>query len=145
MTNGHAGRIDIRDLSEVDATSIRALSHLFDHPAVGRASERFAREPSHHLLVAFVDDEPAGFVSGVEITHPDKGTEMFLNELGVDDRRRRQGIGRALVGALAAKARSLGCSGMWVLTDDDNDAALGAYRAGGADEESRHVMLSWTF
>jgi len=137
--------MDVRDLSEADLSSILALSHLFDDPADPSASERFAREPAHHLLVAFVADEPAGFVSGVEVTHPDKGTEMFLNELGVDDRHRRQGIGTALVQALAVKAARLGCSGMWVLTDDDNDAALGTYRAGGADRESRHLMLSWTF
>ncbi len=33
-------------------------------------------------------------VSGVELTHPDKGTEMFLYELGVAERFRGRGIGR---------------------------------------------------
>ena len=46
------------------------------------------------------DDRAVGFVSGVETTHPDKGTEMFLYELGVDDSARRQGVGRGI--ALAA-------------------------------------------
>jgi hypothetical protein len=30
-----------------------------------------------------------------------------------------------------------------VLTDHDNDAALGTYRKGGAVEESPCVMLTW--
>ncbi|HZE00492.1 MAG TPA: GNAT family N-acetyltransferase, partial [Pseudonocardiaceae bacterium] len=56
---------------------------------------------------------------------PDKGTEMFLYELGVDDRFRRRGIGKALVAALAELARESGCYGMWVLTDSDNWAQSG--------------------
>jgi hypothetical protein len=32
---------------------------------------------------------------------------------------------------------------MFVLTDDDNEAALATYRATGTREESRHVMLDW--
>jgi ribosomal protein S18 acetylase RimI-like enzyme len=46
-------------------------------------------------------------VTGVEMTHPDKGTEMFLYELGVADEHQGRGIGRALVSALADLARAL--------------------------------------
>jgi ribosomal protein S18 acetylase RimI-like enzyme len=84
-------------------------------------------------------------VTGVETTHPDKGTEMFLYELDVDEGSRGQGIGTGLVRALADLARELGCYGMWVLTDDDNTAALATYTAAGAGEQSRHVMLTWRF
>ena len=72
-----------------------------------------------------------GFVSGVEVTHPDKGTEMFLYELAVDEPFRRRGIGRALVERLAALARDAGCYGMWVITDDDNEAARATYEGTG--------------
>lgn len=137
--------MDVRDLSSADPAVIRSLEHLFDGPAVAEASTRFARDPLHHLLVAFVDDVPVGFVSGVELTHPDKGTEMFLYELAVDDPYRRQGIGTALVRALETKARSLGCYGMWVLTEYENDGAVRTYRAAGSDEESTHVMFGWRF
>lgn len=139
-----AVEMDVRDLSDADPTAITALSHLFDEPANPQASHRFVQERTHHLLAAYIDDAPVGFVSGVEMTHPDKGTEMFLYELGVDDAARRQGIGTALVRALATKARDLGCQGMWVLTDEDNEAALRTYRAAGGGDASAHVMLSWT-
>jgi ribosomal protein S18 acetylase RimI-like enzyme len=82
-------------------------------------------------------------VTGVELTHPDKGTELFLYELGVDEGYRRRGIGRALVSALADLAVERGCYGMWVLTDADNEAALGTYRGAGGSQESPNVMLSW--
>jgi ribosomal protein S18 acetylase RimI-like enzyme len=63
------------------------------------------------------------------MTHPDKGTEMFLYELGVDENARNRGVGTALVAALADRARRAACYGMWVLTDQDNDAAIRAYKA----------------
>jgi ribosomal protein S18 acetylase RimI-like enzyme len=86
---------------------------------------------------------PVGFVSGVELTHPDKGVEMFLYELAVDEGFRERGIGKALVTALRDLARRRGCYDMWVLTDQDNEAALKTYRTTGADESSEHVMLTW--
>lgn len=58
---------------------------LFDGPARVDAAEHFLASPDHHLLIAYEDRRPVGFVSGVEVTHPDKGTEMFLYELAVDD------------------------------------------------------------
>lgn len=82
-------------------------------------------------------------MSGVELTHPDKGTEMFLYELAVDEDHRRRGVGTALCTALRDLATARGCYDMWVLTDDDNEAALGTYRGSGATESSSHVMLTW--
>jgi ribosomal-protein-alanine N-acetyltransferase len=84
-----------------------------------------------------------GFVSGVEVTHPDKGTEMFLYELAVDPARHRGGIGRALVTALAELARERGLYGMWVLTDRANAAATATYRSAGATADEDCVMLTW--
>jgi ribosomal protein S18 acetylase RimI-like enzyme len=84
-------------------------------------------------------------VSGVELTHPDKGTEMFLYELGVAEPFRGRGIGRRLVAALADLAREAGCYGMWVLTDDENAAAVATYRSAGATLDPAQRMLSWTF
>jgi ribosomal protein S18 acetylase RimI-like enzyme len=137
--------VDIRDLSNGPADAIAAVEGVFDGPVRAAAAGRFAREPGHHLFVAFEGDVAAGFVTGVEMTHPDKGTEMFLYELGVDEAFRRRGIGSALVAALAERARAGGCSGMWVLTDADNTGALRTYRTAGAGEGEPAVMLSWTF
>jgi ribosomal protein S18 acetylase RimI-like enzyme len=86
-----------------------------------------------------------GFVSGVETTHPDKGTEMFLYELAVAEPSRRRGIGRALVDRLAALAKETGCYGMWVVTDHDNAAARATYEGAGAVTETGQVVEVWTF
>ena len=80
------------------------------------------------------------------MTHPDKGTEMFLYELAVDPAARNRGVGRALVRELADLARERRCYGMWVLTDDGNPAALRAYAAaGGMREHPDSVLVNWSF
>jgi ribosomal protein S18 acetylase RimI-like enzyme len=133
----------IRAMQPGDGPAIVAAGHLFDSPPDLATAEGFLETPGHHLLMAFEADVAAGFVSGVELTHPDKGTEMFLYELAVDEPYRRRGIGTALVNELLAIARTHNCYDMWVLTDHDNDAALATYRTTGTSEESSHVMLTW--
>ena len=136
--------VDIRRLGPGDAAAVLAAGRLFDAEPQPGATERFLAEPTHHLLVAYDDDnEPVGFVSGVETTHPDKGTEMFLYELSVADTHRRQGIGTALVDALEALAREQDCYGMWVLVDDDNVPARATYASAGGSDTSRPHMVDW--
>ncbi|MFG3053411.1 GNAT family N-acetyltransferase [Kitasatospora sp. NPDC048239] len=135
--------MEIRRITRVEA--VKDAGHLFDSLPRPGATERFLADERHHLLIAYVDGVPAGMVTGVEMTHPDKGTEMFLYELGVDESFRGGGVGRALTSALADLARERDCYGMWVITDEDNAAALATYgRAGGAPEDGQ-VVLVWTF
>lgn len=131
---------------------VMAAGGLFDEPAREEWAERFLASPGHHLLVAYEPGQgggvPVGMVTGVEMTHPDKGTEMFLYELGVAGASQRRGIGRALVEALAALARERGCYGMWVLTENGNAAARATYRAAGGrieGDDGAVVVPTWTF
>jgi ribosomal protein S18 acetylase RimI-like enzyme len=135
--------VELRWLRPGDLDDVVAAQHLFDGPVVPEPARRFLDEPTSHLCVAYEEGRAAGFVSGVELTHPDKGTEMFLYELGVDEAFRRRGIATALVRALAERGRERGCHGMWVLTDRFNEAALAAYRRAGGGEDGDQVMLSW--
>ncbi|MET9607913.1 GNAT family N-acetyltransferase [Streptomyces sp. NPDC006512] len=133
--------MDIRPATT--AAELRAAEGLFDGPAREEWSEDFLRSPGHLMLIAYVDGVPAGMVSGVEMTHPDKGTEMCLYELSVDEGYRRSGIGRALTEALAAEARRRGCYGMWVGVDTDNEPALATYAAAGSEDEGTFTMRGW--
>ena len=119
-----------------------AAGHLFDAPPVPEATARFLAQDHSHLLIAYVGDQPAGFVSGVETTHPDKGTEMFLYELGVDAAFLRRGIGTALVEALKALAVARACYAMWTGTAAGDTAAQATYKkAGGAIDDG--AFVSW--
>ena len=128
----------------VDAAAVHLAADLFDSPPLAAATEKFLTRPDHHLLFAYTDRERAvGMISGVEMTHPDKGTEMFIYELGVAPAARLQGIGKRLVAELAVIARRNGCYGMWVGTEVDNDAALATYRRAGATDETSFTLLNW--
>jgi ribosomal protein S18 acetylase RimI-like enzyme len=130
----------------VDAEAVTAGAPLFDGPPTTSATARFLDSPDHHLLFAYDEDgEVVGMISGVETTHPDKGTEMFLYELAVAEPARRWGVATALVHALADLARANGCYGMWVGTEPDNVAALATYRRTGANREEPFISLTWDF
>ncbi|MBT2481537.1 GNAT family N-acetyltransferase [Streptomyces sp. ISL-94] len=133
--------MDIR--RAVAPAEIAAAEGLFDGPVREEWSARFLADPGHLMLIAYVDGVPAGMVTGVEMTHPDKGTEMCLYELSVDEGYRRRGIGRALALALAFEAEARGCYGMWVGADTDNEAALATYASAGARDEGLFAMRGW--
>ena len=126
-----------------DEERVHAASHLFDGPARTEETARTLREPTHHVLIAYEGDEAVGFVSGIEVTHPDKRTEMMLYELAVDESHRRRGIGRALVRSLADLAAEQGCPSMFVLTEKSNAAAIATYGFGDPVREDDFVMFTW--
>jgi ribosomal protein S18 acetylase RimI-like enzyme len=133
-------------LARGDEAIVAGAPDLFDAPPSADWTARFLQSEGHHLLMALDDDgSAAGFVTGVETTHPDKGTEMFLYELSVHADQRRRGIGKALVEALATLARERGCYGMWVGTEPDNEAALATYVAAGGGPPEPFMTLAWTF
>jgi aminoglycoside 3-N-acetyltransferase I len=128
----------------LDAADVHRAADLFDSPPLPEPTERFLADPGHHLLFAYDGTGRAiGMISGIETTHPDKGTEMFIYELGVVPAARLQGVATQLVRALADLARSRGCYGMWVGTEPDNAAAQATYRRAGANEEAPFLLLSW--
>jgi [ribosomal protein S18]-alanine N-acetyltransferase len=123
---------------------VRAAERLFDHAVDVDAARRFLQDEANRLVIAYVDGEPAGFVTGTELTHPDHPSpELFLNELAVDPAFRGRGIGKQLVARLWEVAQSRGCRGMWVLTDESNVAATSVYAGAGGSRRGHPLMFQW--
>jgi [ribosomal protein S18]-alanine N-acetyltransferase len=136
--------IELWQATRGEEDRVKAAEHLFDDPVSMQATARFLQHDGNHLVIAYVDGEPAGFVSGTEIVHPDQPQpELFLNELGVDPSYRGRGVARALVENLWQIARNGDCRGMWVLTDDENEAACKTYAAAGGSRVGAEVMFQW--
>jgi len=84
--------VEVEALGPGDAQKAADAAHLFDHPLDVAALDAFLADPRHHLLIASVAGRPAGFVTAIELLHPDKPRpEMLLYyELGVDQPFRRR-------------------------------------------------------
>ncbi|MEM1064870.1 MAG: GNAT family N-acetyltransferase [Pseudomonadota bacterium] len=131
----------------LDAATARRLegTDIFDNPLRPAELARFIADPSHCLVFAEVANQPVGFASGVIQYHPDKPPELFIKEVGVTAAFRRRGIGRQVVQRLLDEAWAAGCSGAWVITEDDNDAARALYRSVPKliSETSGNVIFDW--
>jgi ribosomal protein S18 acetylase RimI-like enzyme len=140
------GVIEVEELGPGDDEKVARAGRLFDDQVDVAGAAAFLADPRHHLLIASVDGEPAGFVSGIELLHPDKARpEMFIYELGVDEAFRRRGVATALLDRLMEVCRRSGCREMFVLTDEANEAAMRTYRKAGGSREPDSVMFLWSW
>jgi hypothetical protein len=65
--------VELRRLRIGDDAIVLDAAALFDKPPLPAATAAFLAADDHHLILALLDGRPAGFVSGVEMLHPDKG------------------------------------------------------------------------
>jgi ribosomal protein S18 acetylase RimI-like enzyme len=118
---------------------------VFDEPVRPDLAKRFLATPNYRLFVALDGDLVVGMATGFTHFHPDKDEEFFVNELGVDDDYRRQGIGQRLLEALLAEARAMGCSDAWLGTEHVNAPALALYRKIMRGVDSEEPMSVFTY
>ncbi len=105
----------------------RVADDVFDEPVRPDRLAAYLAEPGHIMLVALSGGIVVGQCAGVVHRHPDKVTELYLDEVGVAPAFQRKGIARALVERMFAIGRELGCGEAWVGTEPDNLPARGLY------------------
>jgi aminoglycoside 6'-N-acetyltransferase I len=137
--------VEVRLLTPSDAWIFEHSSpDVFDEPIDARWSAEFLADSRHHLAVALDGALLVGMASAVHYVHPDKPPELWVNEVGVAETHRRQGIAARLLDALFVRGRELGCSGAWVLADESNQVAHALYQsAGGVAAPERAVMFEF--
>lgn len=117
---------------------------VFDNAVDPRLVDEFLNDQRHHLAVAIDQGQVIGFASGVHYVHPDKPSELWINEVGVSPSHQGRGVGKAVVRALLQHGERLGCGQAWVLTDDANTAAMKLYASvGGKAEPVPSVMFTF--
>ena len=105
-------------------------------------TRRFLGNVNHYFYVAEVDGELAGFLLAYKMERCDgERAMMFLYEIEVLSRHRRQGVGRALVEAVKEECERRGFLKMFVLTEESNEPAQRLYLASGGTLEQKGALL----
>lgn len=135
----------IRTATRDDAAAIAALGRElnihqkdpvehFDETAVQR--DGFGDDPHFEGLIAEQDGDPVGYALfhiAYETGQAARG--LYMIDLYVKETAQRQGIGRALVAAVARTAKERGKAFVWWAAKDWNTDAQAFYRSLGAIEE----------
>jgi len=121
------------ELRRVTVDDLELFDHIadgvFDDAIVPERLRRYLAEPGHLMILAVDDGVVVGQCAAVVHRHPDKVTELYVDELGTATTHQRQGIGRRMIDAMFEWGRELGCEESWLGTELDNVAANALYRA----------------
>jgi ribosomal protein S18 acetylase RimI-like enzyme len=117
---------------------------VFDEPVDPRLLAAYLAEPGHLMVVAVTDGEVVGQARGMVHRHPDRPSELYIDNLGVTPPRQREHIATRLLDDLVAWGRQLGCEEAWVGTETDNEPARALYAGRGAEAEP-FVMYAYEF
>ncbi|MGX9573637.1 GNAT family N-acetyltransferase [Mesorhizobium sp. f-mel] len=128
-----------------DALVMRVAEDVFDEPVRPDRLAAYLREPGHFMIVAVADGVVIGQCAAVIHRHPDKVSELYVDEVGVSPAFQRQGIATKMLDAMFELGREFGCEEAWVGTEPDNIAARAVYEArkephGAAEEFVMYVF-----
>ena len=115
---------------------------VFDAPVDPDRLAAYLASPGHVMVVALAGDTIVGQAAAVLHFHPDKVTELYIDEVGVSPAWQRRGIARHMVRELFRIGRELGCGESWVGTELENMAARGLYE-GFDGEESTFALYEY--
>jgi aminoglycoside 6'-N-acetyltransferase I len=122
----------IKRLSSDDDVLFRRIApDVFDEPVDPARLRSYLGSPGHIMVLALEGEVVVGQCAGVIHRHPDKPTELYVDEVGTASTYRRRGVARAMLDALFTWGRELGCEEAWLGTELDNDAANAMYRSRG--------------
>ena len=120
--------VEIRRLHRGDdALVMRLADDVFDEPVRLDRLAAYLASPGHFMIVAIVDQIVVGQCAAVIHRHPDKVSELYIDEVGVAPPFQRQGIARRMLDAMFEIGRAHGCEEAWVGTEPDNEPARALY------------------
>jgi aminoglycoside 3-N-acetyltransferase I len=144
--------VEIRRLGPVDGERMRALNALFA-AVFGDASysetipgDGYLRKILHSekiiALAAFAGDEVVGgLVAYVLDKLEQQRSEIYIYDLAIAERHRRQGIATALIAELQGIAATLGAWVIYVQADYGDDPAVALYEKLGRREDVMHFDI----
>jgi ribosomal protein S18 acetylase RimI-like enzyme len=134
--------IEIRRITPHDTALFeRIADDVFDEPIVAERLAAYLKNPANLMVLAVVNGEVIGQVAAVLHQHPDKPTELYVDEVGVTPRFQQQGVAKQMMQEMLVWGRERGCEEAWLGTEPENVAARALYAR---FAEAEHiVMYQW--
>lgn len=134
-------KIEFRRLAAGDAHILNNVAdEVFDERISPERAAAYLAQPGNIMLVAIVDGLVVAQCAAVIHHHPDKVTELYIDEVGVGAEHRNLRIATLMLEEMFAIGRREGCEEAWVGTELDNVPARALYRARDPKEESVFVL-----
>ena len=128
--------VEIRRLYAGDDALVKQIAEdVFDEPVRPDRLAAYLAAPGHFMIVALSENVVVGQCAAVIHRHPDKVSELYIDEVGVSPTFQRQGIARKMLDAMFALGREQGCGEAWVGTEPDNFPARALYESRGSVAE----------
>lgn len=138
--------ITIRRLfQDDDSVFDRVAPDVFDLAIDRRRLAAYLGAPGHLMIVALAGGEIVGQCAAVVHHHPDKPTELYIDEVGVTPALQRQGIARRMLDAMFALGRELGCEEAWVGTEPGNVAARALYETASTTPDPAEPFVMYLY
>ncbi|TPM30159.1 GNAT family N-acetyltransferase [Mesorhizobium sp. B2-3-4] len=128
-----------------DALVMRIAPDVFDEPVRPDRLAAYLAAPGHFMVVAFADGLVVGQCAAVIHRHPDKVSELYIDEVGVSPAFQRQGIARKMLDAMFEIGKQNGCEEAWVGTEPDNGPARALYEARQEPREEAEAFVMYVY
>jgi aminoglycoside 6'-N-acetyltransferase I len=109
---------------------------VFDHEIDSDRLNDFLDDHNHVLFVAVIDGVVVGQIRALVCRHPDKPRELYIDDLGVSEAFRRQGIASQLIDQEIGFGSMHSCNELFLITAKKNSGARALYRSLALTEEA---------
>jgi ribosomal protein S18 acetylase RimI-like enzyme len=130
----------VRLTADTAALLSRVADDVFDEPVDAVRLAAYVEATGHFMLIAVEDGTVVAQCAAVIHRHPDKKTELYIDEVGVAPAFQRQGLARRMLEEMLAIGKAEGCEEAWVGTEHDNVAARRLYESRGGTTAEPFVM-----
>lgn len=100
---------------------------VFEGPVRSDFLDGCLANPNQFLIVAVAGGKVVGKAISYVFHFPDKPSEIYIEEIDVAKKWRRQGVASGLMDAVGEEGRRRGIAEYWLITEKDNDGARALY------------------
>ncbi|MGO7207961.1 GNAT family N-acetyltransferase, partial [Rhizobium ruizarguesonis] len=104
---------------------------VFDRELNAQRLATYLKSSGHLMIIAVCEKQVIGQIAAYVHSHPDRASDVYIDNLGVAPPFQRRGVARRLLDEVLAWGKTLDCDQAWIVTDTGNNAARALYEGRG--------------